>query len=190
MTNGKRNEDLMLRKTFENEIQQVKDDVLVLGRMVEQAILGSVEALKKRDIKASEKIFDEDKEINKKRFDIENKLMVLIATQQPMAHDLRHRLLCSDQDHQFVFDIKSLLIDFLIFIEDFFRCLDVAFFQRFHRPENCLLYHAAKHQHIVFDLLNFIFKCFAQHKVLVSLAVRHIILLLLTTLIYPNLPVT
>ena len=47
----------MLRKTFENEIQQVKDDVLVLGSMVEQAILNSVEALKKRDIKASEKIF-------------------------------------------------------------------------------------------------------------------------------------
>ena len=79
----------MLRKTFETEIQQVKDDVLMLGSMVEQAILGSVEALKKRDRKASEKIFAEDKEINKKRFEIENKLMILIATQQPMAHDLR-----------------------------------------------------------------------------------------------------
>ncbi len=79
----------MLRKTFESEIQQLKDDVLLLGSMVEQAILGSVEALKKRDVKASEKIFAEDQAINKKRFEIENKLMVLIATQQPMAHDLR-----------------------------------------------------------------------------------------------------
>lgn len=79
----------MLRKTFETEIKQVKDDVLVLGSMVEHAILGSVEALKKRDVKASQKIFEEDKEINRKRFEIENKLMVLIATQQPMAHDLR-----------------------------------------------------------------------------------------------------
>jgi phosphate transport system protein len=79
----------MLRKTFETEIQQVKDDVLVLGSMVEQAILDSVEALKKRDIKASEKIFAQDREINAKRFAIENKLMVLIATQQPMARDLR-----------------------------------------------------------------------------------------------------
>lgn len=79
----------MLRKTFETEIQQVKDDVLVLGSMVEQAILDSVEALKKRDIKASEKLFAEDQEINRKRFAIENKLMVLIATQQPMARDLR-----------------------------------------------------------------------------------------------------
>ena len=79
----------MLRKTFESEIQQVKDDVLVLGSMVEQALLDSVDALKKRDIKASQKIFAEDQEINKKRFEIENKLMILIATQQPMARDLR-----------------------------------------------------------------------------------------------------
>lgn len=79
----------MLRKTFESEIQHVKDEVLVLGSMVEQALLDSVDALKKRDIKAAEKIFDEDVEINKKRFEIENKLMVLIATQQPMARDLR-----------------------------------------------------------------------------------------------------
>lgn len=79
----------MLRKTFETEIKQVKDEVLVLGSMVEQAILNSVETLKKRDIKASEKILEKDKEINKKRFEIENQLMILIATQQPMAHDLR-----------------------------------------------------------------------------------------------------
>ncbi|MEO5888106.1 MAG: PhoU domain-containing protein, partial [Anaerolineales bacterium] len=71
----------MLRKTFENEIQQVKDDVLMLGSMVEHAILNSVEALKKRDIKASERIYQEDMEVNKKRFAIENQLMVLIATQ-------------------------------------------------------------------------------------------------------------
>lgn len=79
----------MVRKTFESEIQQVKDDVLMLGSMVEDALINSVEALKKRDIKAAEKIFVEDNNINKKRFEIENKLMILIATQQPMAHDLR-----------------------------------------------------------------------------------------------------
>jgi phosphate transport system protein len=79
----------MLRKTFETEIQQVKDDVLLLGSMIEKAILDSVEALKKRDVKFSERIIAGDKEINKKRFEIESQLMILIATQQPMAHDLR-----------------------------------------------------------------------------------------------------
>ena len=48
-----------------------------------------MESLKKRDIKASEEILKGDKLINKKRFEIENQLMILIATQQPMAHDLR-----------------------------------------------------------------------------------------------------
>jgi phosphate transport system protein len=79
----------MLRKTFETEIKTVKDDVLLLGSMVEKSILDSVEALKKRDLKASEKILADDRLINQKRFDIEHQLMILIATQQPMAHDLR-----------------------------------------------------------------------------------------------------
>jgi phosphate transport system protein len=79
----------MVRKTFENELQELKDDILVLGSMVEQSILDSVAALKKRDTEASKKILSLDKEINKKRFEIESQLMILIATQQPMAHDLR-----------------------------------------------------------------------------------------------------
>ena len=79
----------MIRKTFENELQQVKDEILVLGSMVEQAVADSMEALKKRDIKASEKIYEQDRKINEKRFAIENQCMILIATQQPMARDLR-----------------------------------------------------------------------------------------------------
>jgi phosphate transport system protein len=79
----------MIRKTFENELQEVKDEILVLGSMVEEAILASVDSLKKRDIQAARNILLADRDINKKRFEIENKLMILIATQQPMAHDLR-----------------------------------------------------------------------------------------------------
>jgi len=86
----------MIRKTFENEIQQVKDEVLLLGSMVEHAIIASVDVLKKRDIKGAEKVIAEDKEINKKRFAIENQLMILIATQQPMAHDLRLLASCME----------------------------------------------------------------------------------------------
>jgi phosphate transport system protein len=57
--------------------------------MVEEAILASVDALKKRDIEAARNILKADRNINGKRFELENKLMILIATQQPMAHDLR-----------------------------------------------------------------------------------------------------
>jgi len=79
----------MLRKTFETELKQVKDELLVLGSMVEQAIIESVEALKKRDLAAAKRLLEADRQINKKRFAIEMQLMILIATQQPMAHDLR-----------------------------------------------------------------------------------------------------
>jgi phosphate transport system protein len=78
-----------LRKNFESGLKKVKDDVLELGSMVETALLGSVEALKKKDLQAARQILDADRQINKKRFAIETQLMILIATQQPMAHDLR-----------------------------------------------------------------------------------------------------
>jgi phosphate transport system protein len=78
-----------MRKAFESELQQIRDEVLVLGSMVEQSVLDSVAALKKRNIEDSRAILEMDKRINLKRFEIESQLMVLIATQQPMAHDLR-----------------------------------------------------------------------------------------------------
>lgn len=79
----------MLRKTFESEIQQLKDEIILLGSMVEQNLLDSVDAMKKRDMAASEKVIALDKPINEKRFALENQVMIIIATQQPMAHDLR-----------------------------------------------------------------------------------------------------
>ena len=79
----------MLRKTFESEIQQVKDEIILLGSLVEQNLLDSVDAMKKRDAEASQKVIELDKKINAKRFELENQVMIIIATQQPMAHDLR-----------------------------------------------------------------------------------------------------
>ncbi len=77
------------RKVFDQDIKEVRDEVLLLGSMVEQSILDSVEALRKRDNEASRKILELDRRINQKRFEIEHRVMILIATQQPMAHDLR-----------------------------------------------------------------------------------------------------
>ena len=78
-----------MRKTFETEIQKLKDEMLVLGSMVEQQILGSVEALKKRDLDASRHIREVDDQVNARRYAIEEQVMIVIATQQPLAHDLR-----------------------------------------------------------------------------------------------------
>lgn len=57
--------------------------------MVEQALVQSVDLLKRRDIPGSQRLLDDDRLINEKRFAIENNILILIATQQPIAHDLR-----------------------------------------------------------------------------------------------------
>jgi phosphate transport system protein len=79
----------LLRKTFEAEIQQTKDEIILLGSMVEQNVLDAVKAMKERDIEDSQRVIARDKVINSKRYSLENQVMVMIATQQPMAHDLR-----------------------------------------------------------------------------------------------------
>jgi phosphate transport system protein len=77
------------RETLDRALQEVLDDILVLGSMVEEAIRDSVESLKQRDLEASRKIYLADQIINEKHFELENKCITLIATQQPMAKDLR-----------------------------------------------------------------------------------------------------
>jgi phosphate transport system protein len=74
---------------FEKKLKQLEHDVLSLGDMVERAIYSSVQALKGRDLKAAGQIIADDLKINQKRHDIEEKCIELIATQQPVASDLR-----------------------------------------------------------------------------------------------------
>lgn len=77
------------RETLERKISELMDEVLLLGSMVEQATLTSVRALKERNFSASEEVYKGDQKINAKRFEIEERTITLIATQQPMARDLR-----------------------------------------------------------------------------------------------------
>jgi phosphate transport system protein len=79
----------MPRETFEERLQQLKDDVLALGDMVEKALTSSVEALKGQDAEAARRLIAGDETINKKRFAIETETLTVIATQQPVATDLR-----------------------------------------------------------------------------------------------------
>jgi phosphate transport system protein len=74
---------------IEEKIQKLHDDILVLGSMIEQALLNSVDALKKRDLEKAQEIYDADQEINRRRYEIENTAVTVLATQQPMAKDMR-----------------------------------------------------------------------------------------------------
>ena len=79
----------MARESFERQLKLVLDQVLVLGSMVDQAVLESLSALKRRDLVAAHRIFEADMQINEKRYAIESSCVTLIATQQPMARDVR-----------------------------------------------------------------------------------------------------
>jgi phosphate transport system protein len=79
----------MPREMFDHELQRLQDEMLTMASMVEEAITASVDALKRRDMQASQRLIAHDREINRKRFDIEEDCLVAIATQQPMASDLR-----------------------------------------------------------------------------------------------------
>jgi phosphate transport system protein len=70
-------------------LREVEEDVLTMGNMVVNAIDRSMEALKKRDLNLAHQIIADDAQINKRRFSIEEKCVVLIATQKPIESDLR-----------------------------------------------------------------------------------------------------
>jgi phosphate transport system protein len=79
-----------IRTTFHKKLRQIQDGILAMGSMVEKAVGQSVEALKNRDMDTANRIIRDDKNINSKRYEIEEACIQLIATQQPMAGDLRN----------------------------------------------------------------------------------------------------
>lgn len=79
----------MVRERYHEKLQKLEKDLVKMSGMVSEAIEGAVESLVERDLKASKMIMKNDAVINKLRFKIEERCLRLIATQQPMARDLR-----------------------------------------------------------------------------------------------------
>jgi phosphate transport system protein len=79
----------MTRQAFDQELYRLQDEVMSLGSMVEEALIQSVETLKQRDFIGSRRLIAGDRAINELRYAIERETMALIATQQPMASDMR-----------------------------------------------------------------------------------------------------
>jgi phosphate transport system protein len=77
------------RKSFQEHKKQLEQDLINMGEMVITAINCSIDALKNKNIEEARKIVNDDMHINKKRWDIEEGCVSLIATQQPVASDLR-----------------------------------------------------------------------------------------------------
>lgn len=72
-----------------SRITILKEEVLLLGSLVEQVLLSAVEALQQRGVDAARKVELGDNLIHEKRYAIENRVITRIATHQPLACDLR-----------------------------------------------------------------------------------------------------
>jgi phosphate transport system protein len=79
----------MSRDTLNLHIQEIKDELIVIGNLVETATIKAIESLKNRDNDAAREIYLNDRIINEKRYQVESDVLIQIATQQPLAHDLR-----------------------------------------------------------------------------------------------------
>jgi phosphate transport system protein len=79
----------MTRKSFDQELTRLQDEVLSLSETVEKALIQAVNALMNRDRQMATTLIAADRAINEKRFAIEGDALTLIATQQPLAGDLR-----------------------------------------------------------------------------------------------------
>ncbi len=80
---------MSIRSAFDQELEELRDNVLLLGSMVDTAINRSIQALKERNQVQAQQIIADDEKINQLRFKIEEDCLGLIARQQPAARDLR-----------------------------------------------------------------------------------------------------
>jgi phosphate transport system protein len=80
----------MPRETLDRKIQHLRDEILILDSMVEEAVTQSVEALRSKNLELAQQVYHHDAQVNAKRFALENEVIITIATAQPiMASDLR-----------------------------------------------------------------------------------------------------
>lgn len=86
----------MVRENFQEQIRELLEDLLAMGQMVTDSIDRSIQALVKQDEDLARQVVEYDDEINAAQHDIDEKCLVLIATQQPMASDLRTILAISN----------------------------------------------------------------------------------------------
>ncbi len=79
----------MTRIEYEHQIQGLRDDVVAMASMVDKAIARSVEAMRRQDVRLAHELVSGDREINTHRWATEERALLVIATQAPMASDLR-----------------------------------------------------------------------------------------------------
>lgn len=77
------------REEFDKELQNLLHDIEVMGRLVSTAIIDSVKALMTADRELAQQVIKGDDNVDLMQAMIEDKCILLIALQQPLARDLR-----------------------------------------------------------------------------------------------------
>jgi phosphate transport system protein len=80
----------MPRLTFEKELASLRESLVRMGTLVESQIESALDALRRRDGAAAEKVRNQDQYLNELFRTIREQVFMVISTQQPVARDLRH----------------------------------------------------------------------------------------------------
>ena len=87
-----------MERIFDEELKQLRQYILTMASLVEEAILKSVEALKQRDKSLAEAVIASDKKIDELENKIDEFCLDLIALRQPVAQDLRFITMAMQSD--------------------------------------------------------------------------------------------
>lgn len=80
---------MVTRHSYDQELENIRQDLLGMGKVVEQAIIDAVKSLAEQDTELAKKVIAGDDEVDRLEIEIEEKCTMLIARQQPLARDLR-----------------------------------------------------------------------------------------------------
>lgn len=80
---------MIMRERFEQQLSELRGDILHMGKLVEDELLLALRALQEMDAALAQQVYSADNVVNKARFAIEDKCFTVISTQQPTARDLR-----------------------------------------------------------------------------------------------------
>jgi phosphate transport system protein len=79
----------IVRQSFDQELESLRQDLVHMGEVVQNAIKNAVDALARRDKLLARAVMDGDDDIDRMQVEIEDQCISLIARQQPVATDLR-----------------------------------------------------------------------------------------------------
>ena len=79
----------MTRQRYAVQIQELRDAVVTMASMVDKAIARAIDALRHQDVNLARQVVAADRSINEHRWRTEGEALLIIATQAPMAGDLR-----------------------------------------------------------------------------------------------------